>query len=163
MPSAIRPAGQAFIENDRGEGELVPFVTPRALDIVEMPYIVQQYERGARNALIAGFDGVEIHGANGYMLDQFINSQTNTRTDAYGGLVGGRSRYASGSAVRAASTTRSPTSQKGCTGKPTSDFMMRRSICRTCGRSELLAGSASLATDQCDRSVRAFETQRRGC
>ena len=52
-PSAIRPAGQAFIENDRGEGELVPFVTPRALDIVEMPYVVQQYERGARHALMA--------------------------------------------------------------------------------------------------------------
>jgi N-ethylmaleimide reductase len=81
-PSAIRPAGQAFIENDRGEGELVPFVTPRALDIVEMPYIVQQYERGARNALAAGFDGVEIHSANGYLLDQFINSLTNSRTDA---------------------------------------------------------------------------------
>lgn len=91
-PSAIRPAGQAFIENDRGEGELVPFVTPRALDIVEMPYVVQQYERGARHALMAGFDGVEIHGANGYLLDQFINSQTNTRTDAYGGSVAGRSR-----------------------------------------------------------------------
>ena len=86
-PSAIRPAGQVFIENDRGEGELVPFVTPRALDLVEMPYIVQQYERGARNALAAGFDGVEIHSANGYLLDQFINSQTNTRTDAYGGSI----------------------------------------------------------------------------
>ncbi len=91
-PSAIRPAGQAFIENERGEGELVPFVTPRALDIVEMPYIVQQYERGARNALAAGFDGVEIHSANGYLLDQFINSLTNTRTDAYGGSISGRSR-----------------------------------------------------------------------
>ena len=91
-PSAIRPAGEAFIENDRGEGELVPFVTPRALDIVEMPYIVEQYERGARNALAAGFDGVEIHAANGYLLDQFINSQTNTRTDAYGGSIAGRSR-----------------------------------------------------------------------
>src|SRR4029079_14931586 len=81
--SAIRPGGQAFIENDRGEGELVPFVTPRALDLVEMPYIVQQYERAARNALAAGFDGVEIHSANGYLLDQFINSNTNARTDAY--------------------------------------------------------------------------------
>ena len=91
-PSAICPAGQAFIENDRGEGELVPFVTPRALDIIEMPYIVQQYERGARNALAAGFDGVEIHSANGYLLDQFINSLTNTRTDAYGGSIAGRSR-----------------------------------------------------------------------
>jgi N-ethylmaleimide reductase len=91
-PSAIRPAGQAFIENDRGEGELVPFVTPRALDLVEMPYIVQQYERAARNALAAGFDGVEIHSANGYLLDQFINSNTNARTDAYGGAIGSRSR-----------------------------------------------------------------------
>jgi N-ethylmaleimide reductase len=91
-PSAIRPAGEAFIENDRGEGELVPFVTPRALDLVEMPYVVQQFERGTRNALAAGFDGVEIHAANGYLLDQFINSQTNTRTDAYGGSVAGRSR-----------------------------------------------------------------------
>jgi N-ethylmaleimide reductase len=91
-PSDIRPAGQAFIENDRGEGELVPFVTPRALDLVEMPYIVQQYERGARNALAAGFDGVEIHAANGYLLDQFINSLTNTRDDAYGGSISGRSR-----------------------------------------------------------------------
>jgi len=91
-PSAIRPAGEAFIENDRGEGELVPFITPRVLDIVEMPYIVQQYERGARHALAAGFDGVEVHSANGYLLDQFINSQTNTRTDAYGGSVAGRSR-----------------------------------------------------------------------
>ena len=91
-PSAIRAAGQAFIENDRGEGELVPFVTPRALDLVEMPYIVQQYERGARNALAAGFDGVEIHSANGYLLDQFINSQTNARTDAYGGSIANRSR-----------------------------------------------------------------------
>ena len=73
-------------------GGLVPFVTPRALDIIEMPYIVQQYERGARNALAAGFDGVEIHSANGYLLDQFINSLTNTRTDAYGGSIAGRSR-----------------------------------------------------------------------
>lgn len=91
-PSAIRPAGQAFIENDRGEGELVPFVTPRALEIVEMPYIVAQFERGARNALAAGFDGVEIHAANGYLLDQFINSNTNARTDTYGGSIAGRSR-----------------------------------------------------------------------
>ena len=91
-PSAIRPAGQAFIEGDRGEGELVPFVTPRALDLVEIPYIVQQYERGARNARAAGFDGVEIYSANGYLLDQFINSQTNTRTDTYGGSIRNRSR-----------------------------------------------------------------------
>ncbi len=91
-PSAITPAGDAFIENDRGEGQLVPFVRPRALQIEEMPYIVQQYARGARNALAANFDGVEVHGANGYLIDQFISSGTNHRTDAYGGSVANRAR-----------------------------------------------------------------------
>jgi N-ethylmaleimide reductase len=91
-PSAIKPAGQAFIENDKGEGELVPFVTPRALQIEEIPYIVRQYVRGAKNALSAGFDGVEIHAANGYLLDQFINSSTNQRADRYGGAIENRAR-----------------------------------------------------------------------
>jgi N-ethylmaleimide reductase len=91
-PSAITPAGNAFIENEKGEGQLVPFARPRALQIEEMPYIVQQYARGARNALAAKFDGVEVHGANGYLIDQFINSSTNHRTDAYGGPVANRAR-----------------------------------------------------------------------
>ena len=91
-PSAIKPSGEAFIENDNGEGKLIPFVTPRALQIEEMPYIVQQYARGSRNALAAGFDGVEVHAANGYLLDQFINSSTNRRTDAYGGPIENRMR-----------------------------------------------------------------------
>lgn len=91
-PSAIKPAGQAFIENDKGEGAMVDFVTPRALQTEELPYIVQQYVRGAKHALEAGFDGVEVHAANGYLLDQFINSQTNQRTDAYGGTVENRAR-----------------------------------------------------------------------
>jgi N-ethylmaleimide reductase len=91
-PSAIKPAGQAFIENEMGEGALVPFVTPRALQIEEMPYIVRQYVRGAKNALDAGFDGVEIHAANGYLLDQFINSSTNQRADRYGGPIENRAR-----------------------------------------------------------------------
>jgi N-ethylmaleimide reductase len=91
-PSALKPAGQAFIENEKGEGELVPFVTPRALQIEEMPYIVRQYVRGAKNALSAGFDGVEIHAANGYLLDQFINSSTNQRADRYGGAIENRAR-----------------------------------------------------------------------
>jgi N-ethylmaleimide reductase len=91
-PSAIKPAGNAFIENERGEGELVPFVTPRALQIEEMPYLVGQYVRGARNALTANFEGVEIHAANGYLLEQFIDSSTNRRTDAYGGPVENRAR-----------------------------------------------------------------------
>src|SRR5467141_3721642 len=91
-PSAITPAGDAFIENEKGEGQLVPFVRPRALQIEEMPYIVQQYARGARNALAANFDGVEVHGANGYLIDQFISSGTNHRADTYGGSVANRAR-----------------------------------------------------------------------
>ncbi|HEY0747248.1 MAG TPA: alkene reductase [Steroidobacteraceae bacterium] len=91
-PSAIKPSGQAFIENENGEGALVPFLTPRALQIEEIPYVVQQYVRAARNALRAGFEGVEIHSANGYLLDQFINSRTNHRDDRYGGAVENRAR-----------------------------------------------------------------------
>jgi N-ethylmaleimide reductase len=91
-PSAVRPRGEAFIENENGEGQLVPFVTPRALQIEEMPYLVRQYWRGAKNALAAGFDGVEVHGANGYLLEQFIASSTNRRSDAYGGPVENRAR-----------------------------------------------------------------------
>ena len=91
-PSAIAPSGEAFIENEQGEGALVPFVTPRALQTVEMPYIVKQYVHGARNALVAGLDGVEIHAANGYLLDQFVNSSSNTRTDNYGGSAENRAR-----------------------------------------------------------------------
>jgi N-ethylmaleimide reductase len=91
-PSAIAPSGMAFIANEKGEGELVPFVTPRALATEEIPHIVEQYVHGAKNALAAGFDGIEIHSANGYLLDQFLNSTTNKRTDAYGGSVENRSR-----------------------------------------------------------------------
>ncbi len=91
-PSAITPAGNAFIENERGEGQLVPFVRPRALQVEEMPYIVRQYVRSARNALAANFDGVEVHSANGYLLEQFLTSGTNHRTDTYGGPVENRAR-----------------------------------------------------------------------
>jgi N-ethylmaleimide reductase len=91
-PSSIKPAGDAFIENEMGEGEMVPFVTPRALQVEEMPYLVQQYVRGAKNALTAGFDGIEVHAANGYLLDQFIQSSTNRREDRYGGPIENRAR-----------------------------------------------------------------------
>ncbi|MEA2345818.1 MAG: N-ethylmaleimide reductase [Thermoanaerobaculia bacterium] len=91
-PSAITPEGKAFIENERGEGELVPFVRPRALTIEEIPYLIGQYERAAKNAQAADFDGVEIHAANGYLLDQFIETSTNQRTDAYGGSVANRTQ-----------------------------------------------------------------------
>ena len=73
-------------------GRMAPFVTPRGLQTEELPYIVRQYVRAARNAMEAGFDGVEVHAANGYLLDQFLNSGTNRRTDEYGGSVVNRAR-----------------------------------------------------------------------
>jgi N-ethylmaleimide reductase len=91
-PSAIIPEGKAFIENERGEGELVPFVRPRALTIEEIPYLVGQYVRAAKNARSADFDGIEIHAANGYLPDQFIQTGTNRRKDGYAGQVENRAR-----------------------------------------------------------------------
>lgn len=86
-PSAIAAAGEAqTYEGPR------PFVTPRALETHEIPGIIEQYRKGAENALAAGFDGVEIHGANGYLLDQFLRDGTNQRTDEYGGSVENRAR-----------------------------------------------------------------------
>jgi N-ethylmaleimide reductase len=91
-PSPITPAGKAFIENELGEGELVPFVRPRGLELEELPYVARQYARGARNAQLANADGVEVHGANGYLLEQFLETGTNRRGDAYGGSVAHRAR-----------------------------------------------------------------------
>ena len=87
-PSAIRPAGQAFTL----EG-MKDFVTPRALDTDEIPDIVDQYRHAAACAMDAGFDGVEIHAANGYLIDQFLRDRTNQRTDAYGGSIENRIRF----------------------------------------------------------------------
>ncbi|MBE7382242.1 MAG: alkene reductase [Leptolyngbya sp. SIO1E4] len=86
-PSAIAPKGEAMTY----EG-MQPFVTPRALDLDEIPGIIEQFRQGAENALAAGFDGVEVHGANGYLLDQFLRDGSNQRTDAYGGSVENRAR-----------------------------------------------------------------------
>jgi N-ethylmaleimide reductase len=86
-PSAIKPAGQAFTY----EG-LVDFVEPRALATSEIPAIVQEYVHATKCALEAGFDGVEIHAANGYLLDQFLRDGSNKRTDNYGGSFENRSR-----------------------------------------------------------------------
>lgn len=61
------------------------FVTPRALELNEIPGIIEQFRKGAQNAKAAGFDGVEIHGANGYLLDQFLRNGSNRRIDKYGG------------------------------------------------------------------------------
>ena len=68
------------------------FVTPRALDFPKFPALVAHYAQAARNAMEAGFDGVEVHAGNGYLLDQFLRSSTNQRTDAYGGSKENRAR-----------------------------------------------------------------------
>ncbi|WP_278957081.1 alkene reductase [Aquipseudomonas alcaligenes] len=86
-PSAVKPAGHVSLVRPIKE-----FVTPRALETEEIAEIVEAYRHGAENAKAAGFDGVEIHGANGYLLDQFLQSSTNQRNDQYGGSVENRAR-----------------------------------------------------------------------
>jgi N-ethylmaleimide reductase len=91
-PSAIAPEGNAFIVDEQGNPAFVPFETPRALERDEIPGIVADFVQAARHAIDAGFDGVEIHSANGYLLDQFLNTHSNQRDDEYGGSVENRSR-----------------------------------------------------------------------
>ena len=86
-PSAIKPAGKAFTY-----GGLVDYVTPRALEASELSAVVQDYVQATNNALKAGFDGVEVHAANGYLLDQFMRDGSNHRTDQYGGSIENRAR-----------------------------------------------------------------------
>jgi N-ethylmaleimide reductase len=87
-PSAVKAEGQAFTADGMKD-----FVEPRALETEEIPGIVDDYARAAQNAMEAGFDGVEIHGANGYLIEQFIKDGTNNRTDKYGGTVENRARF----------------------------------------------------------------------
>jgi 2,4-dienoyl-CoA reductase-like NADH-dependent reductase (Old Yellow Enzyme family) len=86
-PSAIQPKGHVSLLRPKRD-----YANPRALALDEIPGIVAAYRKGAENAKKAGFDGVEIHGANGYLLDQFLQDSTNTRTDAYGGPIENRAR-----------------------------------------------------------------------
>ncbi len=86
-PSAIKPAGHVSLVRP-----IADFPTPRALETAEIADIVDAYRQGAENAKAAGFDGVEVHGANGYLLDQFLQSSTNERTDQYGGSLENRAR-----------------------------------------------------------------------
>ncbi|MBP0048902.1 alkene reductase [Marinobacterium sp. AK62] len=86
-PSAIKPEGHVSLIRPK-----VEYPTPRALETDEIPAIVEAYRQGAENARAAGFDGVEIHGANGYLLEQFLLDGTNTRTDEYGGSLENRAR-----------------------------------------------------------------------
>jgi N-ethylmaleimide reductase len=73
--------------------KVMPYETPRALDTSEIPDVVESFRQAAINALQAGFDGVEIHGANGYLIEQFLQSRTNLRTDRYGGSIENRARF----------------------------------------------------------------------
>jgi N-ethylmaleimide reductase len=87
-PSAVKPAGTVFTATGPQE-----FVQPRALESNEIADIVQEYRLATRNALAAGFDGVELHAASGYLPEQFLSSGTNQRTDLYGGPVANRARF----------------------------------------------------------------------
>ena len=86
-PTALQAKGEVSLLRPKR-----PYPLPRALDAAEIPAIIEAYRRGAQNAEKAGFDGVEIHGANGYLLDQFLQDSTNQRTDGYGGSIENRAR-----------------------------------------------------------------------
>lgn len=86
-PSAIAAEGHVRLLS-----KSEPYPVPRALDLSEIPGIIEAYRKGAENAKAAGFDGVEIHGANGYLLDQFLQDGSNKRTDLYGGSIENRAR-----------------------------------------------------------------------
>jgi N-ethylmaleimide reductase len=86
-PSALRPAGEIYTEQG-----MKPFETPRALSLAEMPSLIEDFRQAAANAKEAGFDGVEVHAANGYLLDQFLRDGTNLRDDIYGGVIDNRAR-----------------------------------------------------------------------
>lgn len=89
-PSAV-PIPAEF-KTATADGKVVPYETPRALEIGEIPDVIDAYRQGAINAQKAGFDGVEIHGANGYLIEQFLQSNSNLRTDRYGGSIENRAR-----------------------------------------------------------------------
>ncbi|MCD1266737.1 alkene reductase [Shinella sumterensis] len=86
-PSAIRAETKTFVNNGFADVS-----EPRALEAEEIPGIVEDFRKAAANAIAAGFDGVEVHGANGYLLDQFLRETANVRTDAYGGSIENRAR-----------------------------------------------------------------------
>ncbi len=86
-PSAVAAKGHVSLVRPQR-----PYPTPRALEVDEIPGVIAAYRKGAENAKAAGFDGVEIHGANGYLLDQFLQDGSNKRTDVYGGSIENRAR-----------------------------------------------------------------------
>lgn len=91
-PSALAPNARVWV-SENGVGQMWECPQPRALEITEITTIIMDYVRAARNAMQAGFDGVEIHAANGYLVDQFMRTSSNVRTDEYGGDMEGRLRF----------------------------------------------------------------------
>jgi N-ethylmaleimide reductase len=89
-PSAVVPAGQMWTD----QSGMQNFPTPRALEVGEIPDVIAEYVATSRNAIKAGFDGIELHGANGYLIEQFLNPGTNKRSDNYGGSIANRNRFA---------------------------------------------------------------------
>jgi N-ethylmaleimide reductase len=92
-PSALRSLEHAAIRDESGQVSEAELIVPRPLETAEIPAIVEQFRRSAELAKQAGFDGVELHGANGYLFEQFLLDGTNHRTDAYGGPIENRARF----------------------------------------------------------------------
>ncbi len=93
LPVAPSAVPIADLKTATADGKVVPYETPRALETSEIPGVIDAYRQAAKNALKAGFDGVEVHGANGYLIEQFLQSHTNLRTDQYGGSIENRTRF----------------------------------------------------------------------
>src|SRR5690242_5911657 len=89
-PSAVAISQE--LKAATADGKVAGYETPRALETSEIPGIIDAFRKAAKNALAAGFDGVEVHGANGYLLEQFLQSRSNRRTDQYGGSIANRAR-----------------------------------------------------------------------
>lgn len=93
-PSALSPQAQVWVVGDDGVGRMVDCPVPREMTLQDIRDVVEDFRRGAANAMRAGFDAVEIHGANGYLIDQFLRTTSNHRRDAYGGSMAARVRFA---------------------------------------------------------------------
>jgi len=93
-PSALSPEAQVWVVNSEGVGEMVDCPVPRELTHGDIQQVIADYRQAAINAMEAGFDGVEVHGGNGYLIDQFLRRSSNKRTDEYGGSLANRVRFA---------------------------------------------------------------------
>ncbi len=102
-PSALSPDAKVWVVGSDGIGRMLDCPLPRALGADEIPRVIGDFRRAAANAMRAGFDAVEIHGANGYLIDQFLRTTANHRTDGYGGGIAQRTRFAEEVAAAVAS------------------------------------------------------------